>query len=142
MKKIFFLCLTYISFNAQAEKLTNFTLSDFKTNLTYNLQEQTKGKKTLINFWASWCTSCAKEIPQLEELKKKYKDANFIAINAGETSNLINKFIKKYQFSYTILTDPNRTISKSLGINALPVTIVIDQDMNILFKDIVPPKEL
>lgn len=142
MKKIFFLCLTYISFNAQAEKLTNFTLSDFKTNLTYNLQEQTKGKKTLINFWASWCTSCAKEIPQLEELKKKYKDANFIAINAGETSNLINKFIKKYQFSYTILTDPNRTISKSLGINALPVTIVIDQDMNILYKDIVPPKEL
>lgn len=142
MKKIFFLCLTYISFNAQAEKLTNFTLSDFKTNLTYNLQEQTKGKKTLINFWASWCTSCAKEIPQLEELKKKYKDANFIAINAGETSNLINKFIKKYQFSYTVLTDPDRTISKSLGINALPVTIVIDQDMNILYKDIVPPKEL
>lgn len=142
MKKIFFLCLTYISFNAYAEKLTNFTLSDFKSNSTYNLQEQTKGKKTLINFWASWCTSCAKEIPQLEELKNKYKDANFIAINAGETSNLINKFIKKYQFSYTILTDPDRTISKNLGINALPVTIVIDQDMNILYKDIVPPKEL
>lgn len=135
-------CFLFISLNMFAETLKEFTLLEFKTNIPYNLKEKSKGKKTLINFWASWCTSCAKEIPQLEELKNKYQNVNFIAINAGETNNLINKFLKKYQFTYTLLNDTDRIVSKSLGINALPVTIVIDENLNIIYQGTVPPKDL
>ncbi len=142
MKNILIFIAILFSLPINADKLANFTLNDFNTNNPFTLQSQIKGKKTLINFWASWCTSCAKEIPELEDLKRKYGDVNFIAINAGESKNLINKFIKKYKFTYTVLSDPDRLVSKSLGINALPVTIVIDDQLNIVYKDIVPPKEL
>lgn len=142
MKNILIFIAILFSLPINADKLANFTLNDFNTNNPFTLQSQIKGKKTLINFWASWCTSCAKEIPELEDLKTKYGDVNFIAINAGESKNLINKFIKKYKFTYTVLSDPDRLVSKSLGINALPVTIVIDDQLNIVYKDIVPPKEL
>lgn len=131
------------SYNAYAEKMINFNLPIYQTNEKFQLSERLKGKKILINFWASWCTSCIHEIPQLEALKLKHgNDVQFVAINAGEKSNLIDRFLRKNKFTFLILNDDDRNYSKSIGVNSLPVTIVVDKDMNIIYRDIVPPKEL
>lgn len=144
--KLFFLLFVFFGFfslNANAEKLPDFELGEYQKNEKFILSKKLNGKKVLINFWASWCTSCAHEIPQLEMLKAKYgNDVTFIAINAGEKSNLIERFLKKYKFTYTVLVDEERLYSKKIGINALPVTIVLDKDLNVLYRDVVPPKEL
>lgn len=138
-----FLSLTFGPGNASAEKLQDFVLNEYKSNLKTTLSEKLNGKKALINFWASWCTSCVHEIPQLESLKAKYgKDVHFFAINAGEKSNLIERFINKNKFTYTILLDDDRTYSKLVGVNSLPVTIVVDKDLNILYRGFTPPSEL
>ena len=55
---------------------------------------------------------------------------------------LIDKFINKHKFTFIQVVDENREFSKKLGVNALPVTMVIDSNMNIVFKDVRPPKEL
>ncbi|RPJ79255.1 MAG: TlpA family protein disulfide reductase [Alphaproteobacteria bacterium] len=135
--------LGIFSFNACAEKMIDFNLPVYQKNEKFQLSDKLKGKKILINFWASWCTSCIHEIPQLEALKVKYgNDVQFVAVNAGEKSNLIDRFLKKYKFTFVILNDDDRNYSKSIGVNSLPVTIVVDKDMNIIYRDIVPPKEL
>lgn len=136
--------LTLFSLSAQAEKLIDFNLPVYQKDEKFLLSEKIKNnKKILINFWASWCTSCIHEIPQLEALKLKYgNDVQFVAINAGEKSNLIDRFLKKNKFSFIILSDEDRTFSKSIGVNSLPVTIVLDKDMNIIYRDTVPPKSL
>lgn len=143
--KIFILVisLSFFSFMAQAEELPDFEFNVYQKNEKFILSNKLKGKKILINFWASWCTSCAHEIPQLEALKAKYgNDVLFIAINAGEKPNLIERFLKKYKFTYTVLIDEERVFSKKIGVNALPVTIVLDKEMKIVYRDIVPPKDL
>lgn len=141
MKTFIFLIL--LSFNAYAEKMVDFSLPIYQQKEKFQLSDKLKEKKVLINFWASWCTSCIHEISQLEALKAKYgKDVFFVAVNAGEKSNLIDRFLNKNKFSYLILKDEDRSFSKSIGINSLPVTIVVDKDMNIVYRDVVPPKEL
>lgn len=100
--------------------------------------------KILINFWASWCTGCIQELAELLALKEKYKDQKvlFIAINAGESKKKIKKFIKKYKFSYLVLLDKDRVLSKGLGVNNLPKTIVVNKKREILFTGNRPPKEI
>lgn len=141
--KRFILLLFFLSLNVYAEKLPDFNLPVYNTESKFQLSENLKGKKILINFWATWCTSCIHEIPLLEALKEKYgKDVVFVAVNAGEKSNLIDRFLKKYKFSYILLKDEDRSFSKSIGVDSLPVTIVLDKDRNIIYRDVVPPKEI
>ncbi len=141
--RLLIIFMLIFSFNARAEKIKDFTLPQYVENKKIHLQEEVKKKKVLLNFWASWCMSCAQEIPKLEALKAKYGEkVTFVAINAGEKANLIERFLKKYKFSYLVVKDEDRLYSKSVGVDSLPVTIVVDEEMNIIYRDIVPPEEL
>ena len=141
MKKLFL--LLFLSLNVYADVIPDFNLPIYNSDSKFQLSEKIKGKKILVNFWATWCTSCIHEIPLLETLKEKYgNDVIFVAVNAGEKSNLIDRFLKKYKFSYIILKDEDRSFSKSIGVDSLPVTIVLDQDRKIIYRGFVPPKEI
>lgn len=141
--KILITGLLLFSLSARAEKMKDFTLPVYQKGEKFHLQEELKKKKVLLNFWATWCTSCIQELPKLEALKVKYgNEVTFVSVNAGEKDNLIGRFLKKYNFSYTLVKDEDRSFSKSVGVDSLPVTIVIDKEMNIVYRDIVPPSEL
>ena len=76
-------------------------------------------------------------------MKKKYSDEyEFVAINAGEKNVKIKKFMKRYKFSYKILEDKNRDYSKSIGVEELPRTLVIDEKGTITYSGTRPPKKL
>lgn len=142
MKRLLIL-IFFFSFNVYADKIPDFSLPVYNADSKFQLSEVLKGKKVLINFWATWCTSCIHEIPLLETLKEKYgKDVVFVAVNAGENSKLIDRFLKKYKFTYIILKDEDRSFSKSVGVDSLPVTMVLDQSRNIIYRAVVPPKEI
>lgn len=138
-KQLLVISTLLLSFNICSKSLESFTLPiyDKEDSFTY-----TEGKKTLINFWASWCTGCIQEIPILEELKNKNPDVSFIAINAGDSKKKIKKFLKKTGFTYKVLMDKSKKVSKEMGILSLPQTIVVDEKGKIIFHENVPPKSL
>lgn len=136
--KTIILLLTF-SLSSFAMELSPFELPVYKEKKTFSYQP---GKKTLINFWASWCTSCIKEIPELEALKKKYPQAEFLAVNAGDSKKKIKKFLKKTGFSYKVLMDKSKSFSKGLGVLNLPQTFVVDEKGVVIYHDTMPPKEL
>lgn len=140
MKKIISILCFILSLGAFAESLAPFELPIYPSG--ENFSSKTQGKKILINFWASWCTSCVKEIDELEALKKKYPEYIFVGVSAGDTKKKIKKFLKKTGFSYTILMDKDKSFSKGLGVLSLPQTWVIDEKGNITYKEVTPPKEL
>lgn len=124
-------------------KIKGKELSVWKSKDSFDLSKSTNGKKLVVNFWASWCTACINELAELEELKKKYSDEyEFVAINAGEKNIKIKKFMKRYKFSYKILQDKNRDYSKSIGVEELPRTLVIDEKGTITYSGTRPPKKL
>ncbi len=139
--KILFLAF-FLSYSALAAQIQELNLPEYKTNKQVDLKKEYKGKKIVINFWASWCTACIKELPELEELKSKNSDVVFLAVNAGESLKKIKKFFRKYSFSYRILLDKNKVFSKSIGVLELPQTWVIDSNLKVVYKSDIPPKKL
>ncbi len=132
-----------LSFSAQTRQIENFSLPVFDSEARFELNNELKSGLVVLNFWASWCTACIKEIPELEALKSKYsKKANFFAVNAGDKASYIKRFTKKHGFTYTVLHDKDKSFCKSNEILELPRTIVIDQAGKTIYDSNVPPKSL
>jgi thiol-disulfide isomerase/thioredoxin len=118
-------------------------LNEYAKGSSFKLQDHVGKKIIVLNFFASWCTSCIQELPLLHSLQEKYKDdAHFIAINVGERPGIIAKFLKKHPFRYTILEDQDKRVTKQFGVEALPKTIVINKKGAISFRGDRPPTTL
>ncbi len=99
--------------------------------------EDLKGRTVVLNFWATWCGPCRREIPHLNELVKEFGDDSsivFIAITK-EDRKTVEKFLKEHPFDYTILVDGNR-ITRDYGVMAFPTHYVINREGRIVFNQI------
>ena len=89
-------------------------------------------KYLIINFWATWCPPCIKEIPDLLELQEKLNEKVklvFISVDSSP-EKIIPKFIKKNNFkNFDVFTDQNFSITKKLNVNIMPTTIIVDKNL-------------
>lgn len=95
-----------------------------------------KGKPVVINFWATWCGYCKKEMPDFEKVYKEYGDkVQFMMVNLtdgqSETEDQAREFIKKEGFTFPVYFDINNETSSLYGISGLPMTIVVGSDGNV-----------
>ena len=128
-----FLFSTSTSFSA-AEKLSgkapNFTL---KSHSGKNIKlSELRGEVVMLNFWASWCGPCRKEMPLLEKIYKKYKGLGFtlLGVNVEENSKAAKNYLKDVKVSFPILFDTTNKTSKLYNVSAMPTTILIDRNGN------------
>ncbi len=94
--------------------------------------KEEKKKIYLLNFWATWCPPCIKEIPELIKLKKKFKnEIEIIFVSVDSNPNkAIPKFLKKHDFKDIILfIDKKLTLSKKLDVKKMPTTILINDKL-------------
>ena len=102
--------------------------------LDFNLQDvdltNKKGNIMIINFWASWCLPCRKEMPSLEKLSQKYPTIKVYAINMEKPNKLRAKdFFKSIGvMSLDIYFDPDFKLVKQFQMRGLPTTILIDKN--------------
>ena len=91
------------------------------------------GKVVVLNFWFTTCSTCKKEIPQLNELREKFKNENvdFIAV-ALDSEYKLSPFLEQHPFAYDIVED-GRWIAEKFEIKSYPSNIIIDQNGTIQF---------
>ena len=89
-----------------------------------------QGKFVLLNFWATWCYPCLKEMPDLEKAYKNLGKENLavLAIAMGESVDKIKKFSDKNSISFPLLSDENMVITKLYGVKNIPITYLIDPE--------------
>jgi thiol-disulfide isomerase/thioredoxin len=95
---------------------------------------QWKGRPMLVNFWATWCAPCIKEMPELDALSRRYPRVQFVGL-AIDTSPNVAKFVAKVPVSYPLLTAGMGSIGlmRSLGNGpgGLPFTVILAADGSI-----------
>ncbi|MBL8225582.1 MAG: TlpA family protein disulfide reductase [Chromatiales bacterium] len=94
-----------------------------------------KGKVVLVNFWATWCGPCRKEMPLLEQIHRKYAPLGLVmvGVNVEEDGRLFDTFLKDVPVSFPILLDPKNGVSKLYDVAAMPSTVIIDRKGNIRY---------
>ena len=118
-------------------KVPDFSLYSSKEEL-YNMRSL-EGNVVLLNFWATWCSPCRMEIPDLNEIREKYKDDNFIvlAISISDTKNALIDFSKLYDVSYPLLYGDPKVIEQVLvdygNIFSVPTSILINKKGEMIF---------
>ncbi|MTI69362.1 MAG: redoxin domain-containing protein [Firmicutes bacterium] len=101
--------------NLQGEKVS---LSDYE------------GKIVMLNFWATWCGYCDKEMPDFEKLYNENKDKDFVilAVNARESKETVKEYINKGGYTFPVLLDKSGKINRKYLIGGLPTTYFISKD--------------
>ncbi|RMH22828.1 MAG: TlpA family protein disulfide reductase [Gammaproteobacteria bacterium] len=111
----------------------DFTL---KSRSHHNLKlSEHRGEVILINFWASWCAPCRREMPHFEKLYRKYQKLGLSiwGINIDEEPGQANDLLKQIHVSFPILYDPENDTPAQYEVEAMPSSFIIDRDGNIRY---------
>ena len=97
--------------------------------------DELKGDVVMINFWATWCGPCRKEMPLLDALYKRYERLGFtlVGVNVEEDPSGADKFLQETPVSFPILYDTDNTVSKLYDVNAMPSTVLVDRQGNMRY---------
>lgn len=113
----------------------DFTLSDLQGK-SWHLREL-KGKVVLVNFWATWCPPCRKEMPDLQALYDNYKDQGFVVLSiSDEESAKVAPFIAERKISYPVLLDPGRKVNDAFVVEGIPKSFVYDREGKLVAQSI------
>ncbi|HEY9148501.1 MAG TPA: TlpA disulfide reductase family protein [Gammaproteobacteria bacterium] len=108
--------------------LPDFSLTDMQGK-SHKLGDY-RGKVVMVNFWATYCGPCIKEMPSMQRLKEKLSDRPFaiLAIDMAEERATVEAFLQKHniQVNFPILLDPEGGVVESWMITAVPTTFIID----------------
>ncbi|MCU7838780.1 MAG: TlpA family protein disulfide reductase [Candidatus Thiodiazotropha sp. (ex Troendleina suluensis)] len=87
-----------------------------------------RGKAYILNFWATWCAPCIKEMPALERAAEILQEQEILVltVNSGETRQEIEKFINKTPINLPILLDGNSKVMDKWKVLALPTSYIVD----------------
>jgi thiol-disulfide isomerase/thioredoxin len=113
---------------------TAFSLVDLKDNTT-QLADY-RGKVLLVNFWASWCPPCIKEMPSLQRLQQQLDDKPFtiLAINVGEPKYKVWKFAQLINLTLPVLLDPESDTFYAWNSTILPTSFLLDRQGRVLYR--------
>jgi len=95
-----------------------------------------RGKVVVLNFWATWCAPCVKEMPSLQTLAEHMSGEQFalLTVNFGEKPARIKPFLRKIGVDLTVLLDPDMAASRAWVKKGLPTTFIIGPDQRIRYR--------
>ena len=92
------------------------------------------GKVVLVNFWATWCVPCVREIPGFNRIHEQLKDKGLVVLGVSmdeDGAPLVQSFLKKHPMNYHVALG-NEQLGARFQVNQLPTTVVLDRNGNAL----------
>jgi peroxiredoxin len=119
----------------QHRNVANFTLTDL-TGKNWTLRDL-RGKVVLVNFWATWCPPCRKEMPDLETLYRRFGPQGLVILGiSDEEATKVKPFIAQQKVTYPVLLDPGRKVNELFQIEGIPKTFIYDREGKIVAQSI------
>jgi peroxiredoxin len=113
----------------------DFTLTDL-SGKSWTLK-QLRQKVVLVNFWATWCPPCRKEMPDLETLYSQFKEEGLVILAiSDEDAGKVRPFVARQKVTYPILLDPGRRVHELFEVQGIPKTFIYDRDGKLVSQSI------
>jgi thiol-disulfide isomerase/thioredoxin len=111
--------------DAKRQKL-DFTLTDLHGK-SWTLQKLS-GKVVLVNFWATWCPPCRKEMPDLDSIYREFQGKGLVILSISDEERVkVDAYLGEHPVSYSILLDPGDRVEKDFIVQGIPKTFVYDR---------------
>ncbi|USK36022.1 redoxin domain-containing protein [Bacillus sp. F19] len=98
--------------------------------------EDVKGKKVMINFWATWCPPCEAEMPEMQKLQNEHPDELVVLAvnmtNAEKSREDVETFISKRNLTFPVALDKDGRVSVQYEVYSYPTTYFLDEEGKIL----------
>ena len=140
MKRILYLILLLTNLTSSyADQKRDMMLPDLSIKLISGKQARLSSLledgPILVNFWATWCAPCKKEMIFLEEFHKKYSDQGFrvlaISTDSPKSMSKVKSYIRAKKHTFLVGLDPNQEVAKKMNAMVMPTVILIDKDRKV-----------
>jgi peroxiredoxin len=127
----FEMALAKLKADDQSRQQADFTLADLEGK-QWTLKDL-RGKVVLVNFWATWCPPCRKELPDLQELYGKLRDQGLVILAiSDEEIGKVKPFVVDQKLVLPVLLDPGRKVNERFRIRGIPKSFVYDRNGKIV----------
>lgn len=104
---------------------------DFSSKTLENLDiklSDYRGKTIFLNFWASWCGPCVRELPSIQKVHDTNEDVVVLTVNCGDNISDIKNFMEKNNYNFNVIPDESGIISHLYYTDYIPLTLIIDEN--------------
>jgi peroxiredoxin len=96
-----------------------------------------RGKVVLINFWATWCPPCRKEMPDLDSLYARFGSKDFVVLGISDEKGAeVEPFIHERKISFPVLLDPERKVNEMFVVDGIPRSFVYNREGKLVAQSI------
>mgnify|MGYP001159416027 FL=1 len=135
-KYLLLACLVFLDQGISQKVQVNLRLNRLDGKKV-SLKQYLNNGPVLINFWATWCGPCKKEMLHLDRLSKAYKQKNLsilsISIDTQRSLSEVKRFIRSKRYDFDVFIDPNQQIFKKLNGNIMPTNLLIDKNGQVVW---------
>ncbi len=119
--------LALLALREQIQQENGFTVTGMDGK-TYSLAGL-KGRIVLLNFWATWCPPCRKEMPDMEKLYRSYETKGLTVVAVSDEDRAtVEEFLAKNHYSFPVALDPGRKVNTAFNVEGIPKSFIFDRE--------------
>ena len=125
--------------NTAIAQLPSVTLKDINGKTINTAELKNNGKPFIIDFFATWCKPCNRELDAIAEVYDEWKEETgvkifAVSIDVAQNMNKVKPLVDNHGWEYDVLLDPNSDFKRALGIQMIPYVLIVDGKGNIVYK--------